>query len=122
MTAPTARTSALTSASIDLPVVCAERLADFPRTQSLRPAHINQTLIPFTVLYRSYLYIPAFSDTPKSAAATSSLMPDQPPSSDTTEYESTLDDIIKQVERSVHRSEAELFVSTHSSDSDFVSW
>ena len=34
---------------------------------------------------------------------------DQPPASDTTEYESTLDDIIKQVERSVHRSEAELF-------------
>jgi hypothetical protein len=37
---------------------------------------------------------------------------DRLPTSTTTERESTLDEIIKQVERSVHRSEAESFVLT----------
>jgi hypothetical protein len=36
----------------------------------------------------------------------------QPPASNTTECERTLDDIIKEVERSVHISEAESFLLT----------
>ena len=74
-----------------------------------RPYKLNPNTLYYTVSVLS-AHCRTFSDTPKTAATTSTLMPvDQPPVSDTTEYESTLDDIIKQVERSVYRSEAELF-------------
>ena len=62
-------------------------------------------------LFNSFIHARRIAGRP--VTLTGSLMPvdqdDRPPASDTTEYESTLDDIIKQVERSVHRSEAELF-------------
>ncbi|KAN0126342.1 hypothetical protein V8E53_015131 [Lactarius tabidus] len=100
MTAPAARTSARTSIFRCLSVACDWRT--FPRTQSLRPAlyKSNLTVIPLSVLS---VHSRAFSNTPKTAVATksrSSLMPvDQPPDSNATEYESTVDDIVKQVER-----------------------